>query len=229
MKTIILAAGKATRLLPMTKKTPQCLLDVKGKPILKHQLDLLSEAGVEDVVVVCGYQADKVETFCKKLGVKTLLNPFYGVSSMAMTLWLAREELKNGFMLVYSDILFDSKIISGLLEQNGTICLAIQRDGLREEAEKIIEKNGIVESIGKVRRHGENGEFIGIAKFSENGAKEVIKELDGIAKVNLNSTLIETVDSLIKKGETVTVYDIKDANFIDIDFPEDLKKAEDLL
>lgn len=229
MKTIILAAGKATRLLPLTKEIPQCLLDVKGKPILKHQLDLLREAGVNDINVICGYLADKVETFCEQLGIKTLLNPFYDVSSTAMTLWVAKEELKDGFILIYSDILFDSKIISGLLGQKGDICLAIKKNNLREEAEKIIEKKGVVEGIGKVEMQGENGEFIGIAKFSEKGAEKIIKELNDTAKVNLNSTLIETVDRLIKKGETVTVYDIKDANFIDIDFPEDLKKAENLL
>ena len=72
----------------------------------------------------------------------------------------------------------------------------------------------------------ENGEFIGIAKFSGIGSKKLIEELHNAAKINLNTNFIKVIDNIIKKGEVITAYDIKDASFIDIDFPEDLEKAE---
>ena len=72
----------------------------------------------------------------------------------------------------------------------------------------------------------ENGEFIGIAKFSGIGAKKLIEELHNAAKINLNANFIKVIDSIIKKGEVIAAYDIKDASFVDIDFPEDLEKAE---
>ncbi len=227
MKAIILAAGKATRLLPLTKETPQCLLEVNGKTILKHQLDLLSKSGINDINVMCGYLANKVEAFCKKLRVKTLLNPFYDVSGMAMTLWIVKEELKDGFLVLYSDILFDSEIIEGLLKNKGDVYLAIKKDRLREEAEKVVEKNGVIENVSKAKIAGENGEFIGIARFSSGGVTRLIEGLNEIAKINLNASFIDVIDRLIKKGEIVRAYDIKGASFIDIDFPGDLKKAEE--
>lgn len=229
MKAIILAAGKATRLLPLTKDNPQCLLKIKGKTILEHQLDILNNVGIRDINVMYGYMADKVEIACKKLGITPLLNPFYDVSGMAMTLWVAREELRKGFISIYSDVLSDSKIIEELLKNKGDICLAIKKDGLREEAEKIIEKDGIIKNVSKAKIEGENGEFIGIAKFSDSGAEKLIEELDEIAKENISTSFITLIDRLIKKGETIKAYDIKDAEFVDIDFPDDLKRAEEFL
>lgn len=229
MKTIILAAGKSTRLLPLTKETHQCLLKVRNKTILEYQLSALNKAEIKDIIVMCGYMADGVEAFCERLGVSTLFNPFYNVSGMAMTLWTAREELRGGFMLLYSDILFKPRVISDLLKNKSDICLAIKKWGLREEAERVIEKQGLVQKISKTKLEGENGEFIGIAKFSDIGVEKLIEQLNATAKNNLNASFIDIVDQLIKRTERVTVQDIKTAHFVDIDFPSDLKKAEEFL
>jgi len=229
MKAIILAAGKATRLLPLTKDTPQCLLKVKDKTILEHQLDLIKNSKLDDVAVVSGYLGRDVEKYCKKLGIKVLINPFYDVSGMAMTLWVVRDELKKGFTFLYSDILFDSKVIDELLKSKSDICLAIKKNSLREEAERVIEKDGKIEKVSKPKLEGENGEFVGIAKFSEQGAKRLIEELDKVARENINLSFIGVIDNLIGQGESISAYDIKDSKFIDIDFPDDLKKAEKLI
>jgi|TARA_B100002003_G_C14029409_1_gene496268 choline kinase len=225
MKAIILAAGKATRLLPLTKDTPQSLLKIGKKTILENQIERLKKCGVGDIVVITGYLSERVEKFCEKLRIKTLFNPFYEVSGMALTLWLAKEELKDGFVFLYSDVLFDLKIIDGLLKNKGDVCLAIKKDGLREEAEKVIEEEGVIKNVSKMKGEKENGEFVGIAKFSDMGSKKLIEELHNVAKSDLNTNFITVIDNLIKKGEVVVSYDIKDASFIDIDFPENLKKA----
>ena len=226
MKSIIIAAGKATRLLPLTKDTPQCLLKINGKTILEYQVDTLKEGGIDDIEVICGHMVDKVENFCKEIEVKTIFNPFYDISGMAMTLWVARERIKDGFIFLYSDIIFDATIIKGLLLNKEDICLAIKKSNLREEAEKVIESNGIIKNVSKQESDKENGEFVGIAKFSATGVQKLLDELDSIAKSDINTSFIQIVDNLIKKGEIITAYDIKTSKFVDIDFIEDLEKAK---
>jgi len=115
MKAIIMAAGRATRLLPLTKEIPQCLLKIGKKTILEIQIDNLRKVGIDDIIVITGYFSEKVESLCKKIKTKTLFNPFYDISGTALTLWVAREELKEGFVFLYSDILFDESIVKGLL------------------------------------------------------------------------------------------------------------------
>ncbi|OGZ23973.1 MAG: hypothetical protein A2896_01370 [Candidatus Nealsonbacteria bacterium RIFCSPLOWO2_01_FULL_43_32] len=228
MKTIILAAGKSTRLLPLTKETPQSMLKIGEETILEKQIRLLKEAGLEDVVVITGYLSKKMEEFCREKSIKTLFNPFYDVSGIAASLWMAKNEIKNGFLFLYSDVLFESETIGALLGQEGDICLAAKKNDLRAEAEKIIEEAGLIKRISKAKLAKENSEFIGIAKFSEYGAEKLIKELENELKDNLETSFITVIDHLIQKGETVKAYDIKDAQFIDIDFPEDLARAQKL-
>jgi len=225
MKAIIIAAGKATRLLPLTKETPQCLLEVNGKPIIEHQLDYLKAAGVDDVVVVCGHQADKVETFCMNRGIKTILNPFYDKSGMAMSLWCARAEMSDGILFLYSDILFESLIVKGLVASSGDILLAVKRDGLRSEAEKVIEEGGRIKHITKTDMEGENAEFVGFARFSRKGARELISVLDRIARTDLSASFIKAIEMLLESGVKVGIHDIGESTFVDIDFPEDLELA----
>ncbi|MFH1770968.1 MAG: phosphocholine cytidylyltransferase family protein [archaeon] len=225
MKAVILAAGRATRLLPLTKTTPQCLLSINNKKILERQIELLKKGEVDDIVVVTGHLSNQIEDFCKKKKVKTIFNPFYEVSGMAMSLWIAKEELKDGFLFLYSDILFDYGIIKNLIANKENTCLAIKKNGLREEAEKVIEKDGIVEDISKINTGKKNGEFIGLAKFSKAGAERLLDELNKFAKEDLNTRFIQLVENIISKGNTVAAYNIEKKRFIDIDFLEDLDKA----
>lgn len=229
MKAIILAAGKATRLLPLTKDVPQCMLKVGKKTILELQIESLKKAGVEDIIVITGCLSEKLEKFCSKLEIKTLFSPFYEVSGMALSLWVVKDALKNEFIFLYSDVLFEPRIIKELLRNKGDVCLVIKKEIPREEAEKVIEKEEVIKSASKAITGGENGEFIGIAKFSSTGTERLIKELEEIARTDLNASFIKVIDSLIKKREIiVTSCNIKNAQFIDIDFPKDLEKAEKL-
>ncbi len=61
MKVIILSAGQGKRLLPMTATLPKCLLPVQGKTIIEWQIDELHKCGIDQITVVVGYNADKVE------------------------------------------------------------------------------------------------------------------------------------------------------------------------
>ncbi len=226
MKAIILACRRATRLLPLTKDKAQCILKVGTKTILELQIDSLRKAGITEIIVVTGHLAEQAEQICQQMKVRTLFNPFYDVSWMALALWLAKEELKEGFIFLYSDILFDHSIVKNLLLDKNSICLAIKKDGIREEAEKVVEKEKIIKNISKNRHPLENGEFIGLAKFSPRGAEALMQGLSFMAKKDLSASLIQTIDYLIKRGELVNAYEIKDKIFIDIDFPEDLDKAK---
>ena len=228
MKAIILAAGKATRLQPLTKDTPQSLLKIGNKTILEMQLSILNKCGIDDVVVVTGYLSDKIEDFAKGRKIKIRFNPFYSVSGILMSLWVAKEELRDGFIMLYSDILFEESIVKLLLNDKHDICLAIKKDCLREEAEKVCEKNNFITKIGKIDVDKPNAEFVGIAKLSKNGANLFIQEIEEIARKNLNLGFIDGIQAMIDRGIKVSSCDIGKAKFIDIDFEEDLQKAKNI-
>ena len=232
MKAVILAAGKSARLLPLNKNIHQCLLKVNNKTILERQIESLSSAGIEDISLVSGYHSEKVEEVCNKLGIKTFFNPFFELSGTAMTLWIAKSELKNGCYLILSDKLFDSEIIKGFLKTKGDICLTIKRGESRREADKVVDENGVIKKIMIQADNGylkdESAQFVGIAKFSKKGAERLIETLNHLAKTDLLSSLNEVFAELINRGERIDSYEIGISKCIDIKFPDDIKQAEEL-
>ena len=63
MKCVILAAGSARRMRPISEEIPKCLLVVGGKPILQRTIELVHAAGIEDIGLVVGYKAAAVRQF----------------------------------------------------------------------------------------------------------------------------------------------------------------------
>jgi NDP-sugar pyrophosphorylase family protein len=64
MKAMILAGGMGTRLRPLTFSIPKPLLPVGEKPILQRIIEQLRDAGITDLVLATGYQAELVRAFC---------------------------------------------------------------------------------------------------------------------------------------------------------------------
>ncbi|MDP6460040.1 MAG: sugar phosphate nucleotidyltransferase, partial [Candidatus Hydrothermarchaeota archaeon] len=63
MKAVILAAGKGTRLEPLTNTMPKCMLPLAGKPILEHIVLAMRGAGITDIVMVVGYRSEDIMTY----------------------------------------------------------------------------------------------------------------------------------------------------------------------
>ena len=71
MRAIVLAAGMGTRLLPLTRDRPKCLVELAGRPLLERQIAVLRRVGIDDISVVTGYRSDQV----KPPGVRIIANP----------------------------------------------------------------------------------------------------------------------------------------------------------
>ena len=96
MKVIILAAGRGSRLLPLTKDLPKCLLPLRpGVSVLEHQLAVLHECGIRDIIVVSGFKTRLIDEVITRFNtdsikVENLFNPFFHVADnlLASTAYL---------------------------------------------------------------------------------------------------------------------------------------------
>ena len=73
MKAVIMAAGKGTRLLPLTEQIPKVLVEVNGKPFLWYVIETLKKVGVTELGIVVGYKGDQIETFCAENGINVTI------------------------------------------------------------------------------------------------------------------------------------------------------------
>lgn len=74
---IIMAAGTASRFVPLSAEIPKGLLEIKGEILIERQIRQLLEAGIEDITVVVGYKADLFEYLGEKFGVTFVMNEDY--------------------------------------------------------------------------------------------------------------------------------------------------------
>lgn len=74
---IIMAAGTASRFVPLSAERPKGLLEVKGEILIERQIRQLQEAGITDITIVVGYKAEMFEYLKDKFGVDIVLNEDY--------------------------------------------------------------------------------------------------------------------------------------------------------
>ncbi len=119
MKAVILAAGKGTRLRPLTNTVPKCLVEVCGKPILQYEMEALEHAGVEHCVVVVGHLGESVTNRVGpqfgRMSVSYVANQDYWRTNNLYSLWLARRQLDDDTVLLDGDLLFEPALIDDLV------------------------------------------------------------------------------------------------------------------
>ena len=127
---LLLAAGSGCRLRPVTDDQPKCLTEIDGIPILERLIDCLSQQGFERLVVVVGYLEHRIREFLGErrngLSIKYVVNPQYLTTNNIYSLWLAREAVQESFLLIESDLLFESALLRDLQQPNKIAVSALQ-------------------------------------------------------------------------------------------------------
>ena len=116
---VLLAAGTGSRLQPLTDDAPKCLTEINGVTILERQLHGLRQQGFRRLVVVLGYLGECIREFlvdhAAGLTVDYVTNPRYRTTNNLYSLWLARKEVREPFLLVECDLVFDMSLLGDML------------------------------------------------------------------------------------------------------------------
>lgn len=228
MLALIVAAGRSSRLYPLTRNLPKTLLRVGPERILDRSIRILKKCGVTQVFIVTGFKSEKIESTVKNKAI-CLLNPFYESCNNLGSLWMARHELKGKpFIYLHSDIIYDSKILEKMVKSNASFGSLMTRFGtVDEEAMKVSEKNGILVHSSKALPIKKSvGEWIGIAKFSAKGSKAVFDQAEqDLKEGNLNAYDTLSFTRLAEMGKKMSLVSTENYYCIEIDTPQDLASA----
>lgn len=156
MTAVILAAGVASRLRPLTNDIPKSLLGVGGKTLLQRNLESLQHHGVRRCIIVTGYLHAMIEKFVLSLHIdleiEFIYNPVFEQTNNNYSLWLARPAIEGQEMLLLdADILFDQKILQRIVSTSHADALIMRSsDSLgHEEIKCELDADGAVLKIGK--------------------------------------------------------------------------------
>ena len=234
---VILAAGMAKRLRPLTDERPKCLLKVGQRTLLQRTVDAIVAAGVDELVIVTGYRKNMIVDFLKTnyptLIIHFIDNPDFAHNNNIFSLWLTRPYTEGkDFLLLDSDILFDPTIIPAIIRQEGSV-LALNRHELGEEEIKVIvDSEGYVKEISKVCSIQEAiGESVGIEKMTADYSKALFRELQHmIVDEGLVNVFYEKAfERLILQGHTFKIIDTTNYFSIELDTVEDFENAKKLI
>jgi choline kinase len=237
MKAVILAAGVASRLRPLTNHTPKCLLKVGSKNILELTIENLLANNISEIVIVTGYLENQIHDFITsrfpELNITLLYNELYESTNNIYSLWLARDALKGDDMLLMdSDIVFSWQIIEKLFVSEKKNCLALKRHELSEEEIKVrTDQSGRVLEISKeVKLSEAAGESVGIELFGREVIPELFNVIDHKVNIekNVNQFYEAAFQELINSSHEIYVVDITEYFCMEIDTAEDLKLAGEL-
>ena len=144
---VILAAGMAKRLRPLTDERPKCLLKVGERTLLQRTVDAMLAAGINELVVVTGYRANMIRDFLTEtypsLTIHFIDNVDYEHNNNIFSLWLTRPYTEGrDFLLMDSDILCDPRAVAEVAARPVS-ALAVNRHELGEEEMKVVVDSGM--------------------------------------------------------------------------------------
>ena len=230
---VILAAGMAKRLRPLTDTKPKCLLEVGGKTLLQRTVDAMVSAGISEFLVVTGYRGGMIRDFLTshypQTPIQFLDNVDYEHNNNIFSLWMAMQELHGQeVLLMDSDILCDPEAVRRVARQECS-ALAMQQHELGEEEMKIVvDADFNITEISKTCSVAAAiGESVGIEKMTPAYTEALYQEL---RQMILEEGLIDifyerAFERLIPQGHTFKVVDTTDLFSYELDTPEDFRNA----
>ncbi len=245
-KALIIAAGLGSRLKKHTVNLPKCMLDFGGKTLLERQLEAYRKCGVTNISLVRGYKKEKINY----KGLKYFENTDYRNNNILNSIFYAEKIIDGNIIISYSDILFEPLVVKRALESNHDISVVVdidwrgyyvgRKDHPISEAENVIfNSNNEVEKIGKINTGKEevHGEFIGMIKLTNRGAKIFKQHFHRLRKIYWNKPfqraktfqkayLTDMMQELVDIGVKVHCI-IIESGWKEIDTVEDYKKALD--
>jgi choline kinase len=236
-RAIILAAGKGSRLLPLTAERPKCLIELAGRTLLEWQLDSLFEAGIAETVVVTGFRPDLVEQVVAGRGagrgsVSTIFNPFYHVADNLGSAWMARDSMDRDFLLLNGDTLVPPALVERLTAAPAApICIAVDRKATYDEDDMkvLCEGERLVRIDKGLEAPDYNAESIGFVRFMGKGRTAFVATIEQMMRTadGTSHFYLRAIDRLADTG-IVSVASIEGLDWVEVDYPADLEAARRL-
>lgn len=226
LRGIILAAGTGTRFNGAVH--PKCLATFGERTLIDLQLAALRACGITDITVVVGFAADSVRLACGA-HVRFIENARFRETNSLFSLWLARPLLQQGFVVMNCDVLFHPAMLVDLLtaRHQNALLVAYPESGDPEmgaEEMKVCVRRGLVVDIDKsLSRRRTDGENVGIAKFSADGAGRLVSAMRELVEADQLSAWAPRAFKQFARDNPLYAIGTRGLPWTEIDTPDDYR------
>ncbi len=233
MKTIILNSGRGTRLKDLTKNTPKSLVNLtKNETIFSRSVKIISKFEIDEFIITTGYLSNVLKEYAQTnfpdINFTFIHNPVYDKTNYIKSIDLI-PDLDDDIILLHGDLIFSKSTAEKVINSNNTCVITDSTIQLPQDDFKAsISENKV--------------KFISTKYFKEDAIacqpfyklknedwklwKNKIREFCNNNKTNVyaENALNQLTDQI-----TITPIDLKGELCMEIDTPEDLKKAQEIL
>ena len=237
---MVLAAGAGRRLESLTEDLPKTLLPVDGeRTILDFALGNLRRAGLETVVVVTGYAAERVAERQAALEARhdvtleLVFNPKAEEWNNAYSLWCAREHFAQGVLLCNGDTVHPPEVEERLLAGRGDAELVLALDDAKplgeEEMKVLLGDDGLLRGINKAHDPAAAaGEYIGLTLIEPAAAEGLADALEATWRRDPGLYYEDGFQEYRDRGGRVGVASVGGLEWVEVDDQADLDRAREV-
>ena len=227
MKAIILAAGTGSRLRPLSDNKPKCLVEVRDKPILLHQLDMLNASGFTEVEIITGYEGQQISSAVAERAT-CYEYPAFTETNNLYTLNHCGDLLRGDVVVLFADVLLGAGALKKLLEADGDFNLLVDVSQCLADTMRIKLDDGLIIDIGgHIDPADGDGNFVGVAKYSATGSEALRNELAEMVATGgfMSSYYTQALPRLAENGLNIHPVPIDNVPWIEIDTIREYEKA----
>jgi choline kinase len=245
VKAVILAAGVGRRLGILTRDRPKCLIELGGRSLLLRYLDALSAAGLKNATIIVGYKQEAIRAAVGNrhgdLGISYVVNNSYERGSL-YSLWLARGVFDDDLLIMDADVLCPASFITRLIRSPHPNAILIDEtvQHLSEERIAVVRGGrvvaltktvppGFTRSNGPAGSSGQEdllGEGVGFLKITQDDTRRMLEAMEPYVRREALDMEYEDTWEAFFQAVTVGYEKIGGQPWIEIDFPEDIERAE---
>ncbi|MDP7661443.1 MAG: phosphocholine cytidylyltransferase family protein [Gammaproteobacteria bacterium] len=232
MKTaVILAAGMGKRLREAHTDTPKGFLQLDGRSLIEDSIFRLEQAGITNIIIVTGFCAGHYEQLAmRKDGlVTTVHNPRYAESGSFYSLYCARDLIDEGFLLLESDLIYESRALDVLIGHEYSDAVLLSGPTGAGDEVFVEAPTGLLVNMSKDRSKlgSVAGELVGISKISR-GLFALLKHMAAEAFESTLQLDYET-DGLVAAATSweIACPAVSDLIWAEIDDPGQLERARE--
>jgi choline kinase len=232
VRAILLAAGSGRRL---QRPFPKCLVDIGGMTLLSRALRALATVDVSEAWVVVGYRHDLIAAELDRCPAPTSVlcvrNEAF-LRGSVRSLWAAREAMSGEVLVMDADVIFPVPLLRRLVQSpHGNCVLGDPRSSFTGEEMMLTSRDDRVRDITRGVRDPSHvlGEGVGFYKLDQNAAHALRGLLDEWIASGRDHEEYEEVFRVLFKSCVFGYELVGDLPWTEIDFPEDIAKAEQLV
>ena len=233
MTYIILAAGKGTKLQPLTFKHPKSLYKLdENTSVLQHCIRTIKQYDKKaEIVVVLGFMSENIKREVIPENVRIVFNPFYSVTGSMGSLWFAKQYLqRENVTIINGDVLMSNELMNDIVCQHTDVPFVLLDSKRSSDNKYTVQTQGDKVCVMSKNLTNFFGTYASVAKLDAVTSRFLLEELEEMVNNEMYTLFFEDalVQMIFEKDFDLYFKDIKDYQWTEVDGVDDLLKAKEI-